>query len=132
MTGLPQVRLGRLSGFSALGKAELELPGGEILLARSLVPLSAGQIGSDLAFTLVDDQALILGLLQPTLPTLPTLPKIEPDAATLIEGDTHLTLRCGKASITLTPDGRVAIRGTQILSRAEGPNQVQGGSVLLN
>ncbi len=126
LPGLSHVRLGRLTGFSAAGTAEVELPGGEVFAARSLVPLTDGQIGHELAFTLADGEVLILGVLQPTLPTA------EPEAQALIESDSQVALRCGKASITLTPDGRIAIRGTQILSRAEGPNQVQGGSVLLN
>lgn len=44
----------------------------------------------------------------------------------------ELVLRCGKSSITLRHDGTVEIRGERIVSRATGPNRVQGGSVHLN
>lgn len=50
----------------------------------------------------------------------------------LIEARREMTLRCGKASITMTADGRVTIRGTPVLSRSDGPNRVQGASVQLN
>ena len=35
-------------------------------------------------------------------------------------------------SITLEADGRITLRGTDLLSRAEGANRVQGASVQLN
>ena len=70
---------------------------------------------------------LILGLIQPPLP------EVEADGEKLVlEARREVTLRCGKASITMTADGRVTIRGTQVLSRSDGPNRVQGASVQLN
>ncbi|MEP5761898.1 MAG: DUF6484 domain-containing protein [Litoreibacter sp.] len=44
----------------------------------------------------------------------------------------ELTLRCGKASITLTKEGKIILRGTYISSRSSGPNRIKGGSVHLN
>ena len=44
----------------------------------------------------------------------------------------QLTLRCGKARITLTGDGKVLIEGTYVSSRSSGANRVRGGSVHLN
>jgi len=41
-------------------------------------------------------------------------------------------LRCGKASITLTREGKVLIHGSYISSRSTGVNRVKGGSVQLN
>lgn len=43
-----------------------------------------------------------------------------------------ITLRCGKASITLTQSGRIIIRGAHVLSRSSGVNRIQGGSVRIN
>jgi hypothetical protein len=56
----------------------------------------------------------------------------EVDGRVELVGQREVVLRCGPASIRLTPDGRVTIRGTRILSRADGPNRVQGASVELN
>ena len=44
----------------------------------------------------------------------------------------ELTLRCGKASITLTKSGKIILRGKYIVSRSEGVNRIKGGSVQIN
>ncbi len=50
----------------------------------------------------------------------------------LIEAERKLTLRCGKSSITLYPNGKIALRGEYILSDAEGVNRIAGGRIELN
>lgn len=49
-----------------------------------------------------------------------------------LEAQRQITLKCGKASITLTADGKVLIRGTYLSSRSSGANRIKGGSVHLN
>ena len=44
----------------------------------------------------------------------------------------EITLKCGKASITLTSAGKILIRGKYILSRSSGVNRIKGGSVQIN
>ena len=44
----------------------------------------------------------------------------------------NITLKCGKASITLTKSGKVILRGAYLLSRSSGVNRIKGGSVQLN
>ena len=44
----------------------------------------------------------------------------------------EIVLRCGKASITLTHEGRVIIRGAHVVSRSTGTNKIKGGSVQIN
>ena len=44
----------------------------------------------------------------------------------------NITLKCGKASITLTRAGKVVIRGTYLLNRSSGVNRIKGGSVQIN
>ena len=97
------------------------------LFAQSLVPVTLASVGRQAAVAMMDDEPLILGLIQPPAP------EVEADGEKLIlEARREMTLRCGKASITMTADGRVTIRGTQVLSRSDGPNRVQGASVQLN
>lgn len=43
-----------------------------------------------------------------------------------------LTLRCGKSSITLYPNGKIVLRGDYILSDAEEINRISGGRIELN
>lgn len=119
---------GRLAGFAAEGQPLVELEGGERLEARSLVPLRLLDLGRALALGRLGGVPLVLGLVQP-----PGFGQLE-DAGEVrsLEARERLELRCGPASLTLFADGRVEIRGVQILSRAEGAQRLQGASIHLN
>lgn len=124
--GLQGVHRAEIIAIGPDGRAQVLIPalGETPLFAQSLVPVFVGRLA---ALTMMDDQPLILGLIQPLLP------EVEADGEKLVlEARREVTLRCGKASIHLTADGRVTIRGTQVLSRSDGPNRVQGASVQLN
>jgi hypothetical protein len=124
--GLQGVHRAEIIGIGPDGRAQVLIPalGETPLFAQSLVPVLVGRLA---AVTMMDDQPLILGLIQPPVP------EVEADGEKLVlEARREVTLRCGKASIHLTADGRVTIRGTQVLSRSDGPNRVQGASVQLN
>ncbi|NJM83762.1 MAG: hypothetical protein HC844_16055 [Tabrizicola sp.] len=127
LAGLAGVQRGRFTGFGPDGLPRVETEAG-LVTAQSLVALSPHHAGLSAAWVcLQDGTALVLGIIQPPARV------VESDGEnTVIASETELKLRCGKASITLTPDGRVVIRGTQILSRSEGANRVQGAVVLLN
>ena len=49
-----------------------------------------------------------------------------------LTADREISLKCGKASITLTRAGKVLIRGAYILSRSSGANKIKGSSIDLN
>jgi hypothetical protein len=49
-----------------------------------------------------------------------------------IEGREEITIRCGKGSITIREDGKIFIRGTNIISRATQVNKIKGGAVRIN
>lgn len=51
---------------------------------------------------------------------------------TIVRARGRLTLQCGEASITLSEDGKVLIKGVDVVSRAKGSNRVKGGSVRIN
>ncbi|MGL4237214.1 DUF6484 domain-containing protein [Tabrizicola sp.] len=130
LTGLTGVQKVRITEIGPDGRARVMLPmthGADSLFARSLVPVGPSSIGRDAAVVMMEGEPLILGLIQPLAP------EVEADGEKLVlEARREVTLRCGKASITMTADGRVTIRGTQVLSRSDGPNRVQGASVQLN
>jgi hypothetical protein len=50
----------------------------------------------------------------------------------LFEAREEIVLRCGKGSITLRKDGKIVIKGTHLLSRAQGVNRIKGGQVNIN
>ena len=50
----------------------------------------------------------------------------------IFNAEKEITLKCGKASITLTSAGKILIRGKYLSSRSSGVNKIKGGSVQIN
>jgi hypothetical protein len=50
----------------------------------------------------------------------------------VLGAEEEILLRCGKSSVLLRRDGKIVIKGGDILSRASGTNKVQGGTIRLN
>lgn len=50
----------------------------------------------------------------------------------VIQADESLTLRCGESSIDLRADGKVMIKGDDVLVRARGTQRIRAGSVSIN
>ena len=108
------------------------------MVARTNVPLCREHVGRKV--TLVFEKGdparpIVVGLLQPTVVRLADKAPIEAyvDRERLVlEAHEQIELKCGKASLLLTADGRVIIKGANILSRASGANKIRGGSVHLN
>ncbi len=69
--------------------------------------------------------------LKPAADEAEAAPPTTPDEW-LIEARQRITIRCGRASITLHPDGRIALKGDYILSDAEGVNRIAGSQIELN
>jgi hypothetical protein len=132
--------VGVLVGLDQAGVPLVEYPcsprGG--LPARSTVVLSRGQVGREVALMFEGgepDRPLVVGVLQDPLHSPPHAQPIEVrvDAETItLTAEQEIVLQCGKASLTLTRDGKVQIRGTYLLSRSSGVNRLQGGSIELN
>ncbi len=134
------VVVGSLVGLDETGIPQVDYPGNHrgTLPARSTVTLSENQVGREVALMFEDgepDRPLVVGVLQDSL--VPT-PKAKQIHAT-VDGETitftaekEIVLRCGQASIILTRDGKIQLRGTYLLSRSSGVNRIQGGSIELN
>jgi hypothetical protein len=63
----------------------------------------------------------------------------EPDPAAedvpdelIIEAKKNLTLKCGEGSITIRQDGKILIKGKDLVSHAQRMNRIKGGSVAIN
>ena len=50
----------------------------------------------------------------------------------VIEAKKNLTLKCGDGSITLRKDGKILIKGKDLVSQAKRMNRIKGGSVAIN
>jgi hypothetical protein len=70
---------------------------------------------------------VVLGLLDPPPASLPRAKKV-----VVLEGEEEVILRCGKAEIALSADGRISILGGHIVSRSTGVHRIKGASVEIN
>ncbi len=50
----------------------------------------------------------------------------------VLEGQEEVVLRCGRASLTLRRDGRVELRGVNVVTQAEQVQKIRGGKVQIN
>jgi|SRR6516165_6168902 hypothetical protein len=115
-------------------------PGAEPLSARSVVDLHAEHIGKHVVVLFEGGhpaRPIVMGVLREVegwpLEDRPGAVEVEAGGERLIvSAKQQLVVRCGKASITLHRTGKVAIRGTHIVSHSEGVNRIRGGSVQLN
>ncbi len=119
-----------------LALVEVDLSNDEtmVLEARSIANLSIDDLEAEVLVQFTGGakvEPIVMGRLTPNSPGLaPPKSGLDPDV--ISSDDRKLTLRCGKASITLTKEGKIILRGTYISSRSSGPNRIKGGSVHLN
>jgi hypothetical protein len=74
----------------------------------------------------LSDRGVILGRIGPSHAVAHT-----PDTL-LIEAKEELTLRVGEGSITIRADGKILIKGKDLVSHAQRVNRIRGGSVAIN
>jgi len=142
-SGNKGVRVGRLIGFTnvAVPLVVFAGPSGDMTaLARSTVDLRGEHVGRDvvLAFEPGDPRSpIIVGCLIAAdgspLPERSGQVEVDADGErVVVTAKQEIVLRCGEASITLTREGRIAIRGTYVVTHAKGVNRIRGGSVQIN
>ncbi|MDH5728413.1 MAG: hypothetical protein OEZ58_05460 [Gammaproteobacteria bacterium] len=90
-----------------------------------------------------NDLGCVLGLIEPyqQVPeklnkqlkknNLSSLTTIE-DEVVRIKADKGLVIECGKSTIILIREGKVQIKGNELLSRARGMNKIKGAGVNIN
>lgn len=137
-------RIGRVIGLSEADEVLVDFPdsGGPPRPAVSLVALSAAQVREHAAagtpaFIHFDggdpSRPVLVGLAQPVLAdTENTREAIFDGEVVSLTGRQRVELRCGKASIILTADGKVMVRGAYISSSSSGAQCIAGASVEIN
>ena len=75
---------------------------------------------------LLSERGVILGRIGPSHAAAQT-----PDTL-LIEAKEEITLRVGEGSITIRADGKILIKGKDLVSHAQRVNRIRGGSVAIN
>ena len=138
------VVVGELLGIKDDGRTPLvsypKQQGPAAVAARSVVDLHAAHIGRQVVLVFEESdpaRPIIIGALRATqdLPfqTRPGQVEVDSDGERLIvSAKDQLVLRCGTASITLTKEGQVLLRGTHLSTHASGVNRIKGGSVQIN
>jgi len=151
-----EIVIGELVGFSDSGEPQVTFPNanGSAFSALSTVAVTHQHKGRQLALLFANgdlSQPVIMGLIHSPLLDLlsnievassddePMAENKESDAVAMVDGQRvvleakeEIVLRCGAASITLTKDGKIQIRGKSLLNRASGINRIMGGSVQVN
>lgn len=88
--------------------------------------MSAFEIDDEVLVWVGESQGrgVVLGRIRETAPTMP--------AAIAIRATESLTLQCGEASLNLRADGKVMIKGEDVLLRAKGTQRIRAGTVAIN
>lgn len=73
---------------------------------------------------------IVVGLVQERVSTSDTL--VLDLERLVLQGHAEVQLRCGDASVTMRADGRVVVKGTELVSRASATNKIRGASVQIN
>lgn len=142
---LPSAATARFHGFGLDDEPLVTgLPGlhGEIVPARTAIPLLRAQIGCDVVLLFEQGDVrrpIILGVMQDRRAGIdlasaspPPLDLQVDDQRIVISAEREIVLRCGEASITLTRAGKVLIKGTYVVSRSSGYNKIKGAAVDIN
>jgi hypothetical protein len=136
------VVVGRLVGFAGEGATPLvtyrQQPGSAAMPARATLDLHGAHVGRDVVLMFEDadpGRPIIMGCLRSSRAALPRSSNVEVDAdgeRLVVSAGEQIVLRCGKASITLTRDGKVIIRGAYVSNHSSGVLRIKGGSVQIN
>lgn len=116
-------------------------PQEEAVTARTTTRLQHDDIGKEVALLFEQgnpQQPLIIGPINKPEKTLKSNEgsqsvSLDIDDENLVfNAKQSITLKCGKASITLTKAGKIILRGDYLLSRSSGVNKIKGSSVQIN
>jgi hypothetical protein len=157
-TKLDGVVIGVLSSLNTEGHPLVIFPGNPSespVVARTVAACKNSDVGREVALLFEDGdpaKPLLVGLIQEPLNLISSeaIPrsgaqdlnldtKVEENPYIELDGERielkakqEITLKCGRASITLTKAGKVLIRGAYLLNRSSGVNRIKGGSVQIN
>jgi hypothetical protein len=127
--------VGTVSGFSGPDSPLVNFPQnptGRPLPSRSTVELTPAHIGRAVAlmFEMNDvRKPIVIGLMHVPETRVDIVKDGEPQ---VISAEREIVLCCGASSIRLQADGKIIIKGREILSRAKGNHKIQGGMVYIN
>jgi hypothetical protein len=148
-------RIGHIVAIDEQDEATVDFPGNGAgpIRARSLLDAPAPALADPaeligarvlLIFENGDPRLpIICGIVRDRLRPKASVPVVQLDQQALrdvivdgrqlvFDAEQQILLRCGKSSVLLRRDGKVVVRGTNLLSRSSGPNKIKGASIDLN
>ena len=103
----------------------------DILFTSDDMPLTLAPGDKVLVHIAPDQTPLVLGRIG--LSRSPhASPKDGPEDELVLEAKSNLTLKCGDGSITIRNDGKILLKGKNIVSVALETNRIKGGAVSIN
>jgi len=131
--GGPRLLRGMIAQILPSGEIQVASPsggGGAMLSCDVLhtgVPLSLHVGDAVLAMSPIGpgERGLVLGLIAAYSPSTP-------EKKLVLEASESLSLKCGSSMIELRQDGRLLIRGKDVVSFAERTQRIKGGTVGIN
>lgn len=128
------VSLASFAGFDPDGRFQVDMSGGEPVVALSTIGLTEADVGAQLVVAYEDGSAgrlIIIGRLHERATSPESGIKVDGERL-VIRAEREIELRCGEASIVLTRAGKVLIRGNYVLTRSRGANKIKGAFVDIN
>jgi hypothetical protein len=136
-TRVDGIAIGTVVALSEAGEPLVEFSGNlrsGPIAAQTVTPVHLEHVGREVALMFEGgnpSSPIVLGLIQ--IPgARPTVEAQVDQNRVVIEAESEIELRCGDASILLSRDGKIRIRGKDLLSRSSGGNRIKGGSVRIN
>lgn len=124
---MPPALAAHLEDIQADGTLAARTDHGELLLCDCLEA-----VGADTGLA-VGDRLLVVMLPAPARPViLGRIGRHGQPAQARIEASELVSIKCGESSIDLRADGKVVIRGDDVLVRAKGTKRIRAGAVSIN
>jgi hypothetical protein len=98
-------------------------------LRTSAAPLPQLYLGTPVLCIADDIRGYVLGVIQPYLPK--SEEKKEPEELNLKALDS-IELTCGESVLSMSKNGKIVLRGTDITTRASGQNKIKGSTISIN
>jgi hypothetical protein len=132
-----EVALGRIVAVEASGLPLVTVDGDpdtEPVRAAATVPVTERNVGSSVTLLLPSDGSppIVNGVVRAAAPVADGVQVVLDGERLLLEADREIVLQCGKSSITLTREGKVVIRGADLLEASTGRHRIKGGTVEIN
>ncbi|MFZ1984804.1 MAG: DUF6484 domain-containing protein [Desulfatitalea sp.] len=140
-------RIGRIAGTDARGRILVSIAGAAPMPARHVAGMGQAELlanrNREVLLNFADGdprQPIIVALMAEPIhelvcldpaPVLPDKAMVD-DRIVTLEAAEEIRLQCGPASILLRKDGKIVLKGVEIVSRAQQANKIKGASVQVN